>query len=159
MALGFTLIPPAADRLHISKENLLERIAVMMGGRAAEQVIFNDVTTGAANDFSQATRIARAMVMVYGMSKLGPVNYDVLTDVTDSSRPVMEQQNVSQEMLSKIDVEIKMILDEAYLKAVKIVEGHRKEMDKVALTLVEKENLDQVEFEAIVGKKTSNAKK
>ncbi len=159
MALGFTLIPPASDRLHISKESLLERIAVMMGGRAAEEVIFNDVTTGAANDFSQATRIARAMVMLYGMSKLGPINYGTLTDVTDSSRPVMESQDISQEMLGKIDVEIKKILDEAYSKAVNIIKTHRKEMDRVALALVEKENMDQVEFEAIVGQKTKNAKK
>lgn len=153
MALGFTLIPPAADKLHISQKSLIQRISVMMGGRAAEEVIFKDITTGAANDFSQATRIARAMVMVYGMSPLGPVNYDVLTDVTDSSRPVHESQNISQEMLAKIDVEIKKILEEAYQKAKDIVVAHRKEMDQVAEILVQKENMDQDEFETIVGKK------
>jgi cell division protease FtsH len=153
MALGFTLIPPASDVLHISKTNLLERISVMMGGRAAEELMFKEVTTGASNDFSQATRIARAMVMEYGMSKLGPVNYDVLTDVTDSSRPVMEQQSVSQEMLSQIDTEIKKIIDEAYEKAVTILKAHKEELTKVADALIDKENMDQVEFEAIVGQK------
>jgi cell division protease FtsH len=153
MTLGFTLIPPASDNLHISKSNLIERIAIMMGGRAAEDVIFKEITTGAANDFSQATRIARAMVMEYGMSPLGNVNFDVLTDVTDSSRPMMEQQNVSQETLAKIDAEIKKIIDQAYKTACDIVKDHRPEMDKIAEELVKKENLDQDDFEAIVGKK------
>lgn len=158
MALGFTLIPPASDQLHISKSNLMERISVMMGGRAAESIMFDEVTTGASNDFSQATRIARAMVMEYGMSKLGPVNYDVLTDVTDSSRPVMEQQNISQEMLSQIDAEIKKIIDESYAQAVKILKEHKAELIKVGDELLAKENMDQAEFEAIVGQKNSQKK-
>jgi cell division protease FtsH len=153
MALGFTLIPPVSDVLHISKTYLVERISVMMGGRAAEELMFKEITTGASNDFSQATRIARAMVMEYGMSKLGPINYDVLTDITDSSRPVMEQQSVSQSMLSQIDGEIKVIIDEAYTKAVKLLKDHKAELTQVADALIEKENMDQTEFEAIVGQK------
>lgn len=153
MALGFTLIPPGRDRLHISKTRLMEKIMMTMGGRAAESYIFDEVTTGAANDFSQATRIARAMVMEYGMSKLGPVNFSTLTDITDSSRPMMQEQAISQEMLSKIDTEIAAILDEGYNKALKLLKEHKKELDLVAQALIDKENLDQVEFEEIVGKK------
>ncbi|MCX7996449.1 MAG: ATP-dependent zinc metalloprotease FtsH [Patescibacteria group bacterium] len=160
MALGFTLIPPATDQLHITKSNLMGRIAVMMGGRAAEELVFNEATTGAANDFSQATRIARAMVMDYGMSPLGPVNYDVITDITDSSRPVIESQNISQEMLAKIDAEIRKIIEECYGNAIRILTEHRAELDTVAQKLVEKENMDQDEFERIVGKKpTKEGKK
>jgi cell division protease FtsH len=158
MALGFTLIPPAADQLHISKSNLMERIAVMMGGRAAEQIIFGEITTGASNDFSQATRIARAMVTEYGMSPLGTINYGVLTDITDSSRPVHESQAISDATLDRIDQEIKKILDECYGKAVDVLKKHRKELDEVSKVLLEKENMDQEEFENIVGKKQKKEK-
>jgi cell division protease FtsH len=158
MALGFTLIPPGRDRLHISRTHLLERIMMMMGGRAAEEVVYNEVTTGASNDFSQATRIARAMVVEYGMSKLGHVNFGTLTDVTDLSRPLMEQQQLSQKTMSQIDTEIKKIVEECYDKAVELVKKHRKELDQVADALMQHENLDKDDFEKIVGKKGSEAK-
>lgn len=153
MALGFTLIPPGRDRLHISKTNLMERITMMMGGRAAEDTVFEEVTTGAANDFSQATRVARAMVVEYGMSKLGTIALSTLTDVTDSSRPVMERQQLSDEMLSKIDSEVKQILDTCYQNAIKLLKKHREQLDAVAEELIKKENLSQEEFEEIVGSK------
>src|SRR3990167_2808550 len=82
MALGFTLIPPVADKLHETKSHLLERISVMMGGRAAEDIFFGEITTGAANDFDQATTIAKAMVIEYGMSDLGPINFGPNMDIT-----------------------------------------------------------------------------
>src|SRR3989344_2413053 len=110
MALGFTLIPPAKDKLHETKTHLLEQMAVMMGGRAAEQIIFNEVTTGAANDFDQATRIAKAMVVEYGMSNLGPINFGPTIDITEWGKSYWEQNNVSQVMLSKIDIEVQKIL-------------------------------------------------
>lgn len=159
MALGFTLIPPAGDKLHISKSNLLERIRVMMGGRAAEELIYNEITTGASNDFSQATRIARAMVTEYGMSSLGNINFGVLSDITDGSRPYMEQQSISQEMMSKIDQEIKKILDGAYKDALEILKKRKKELEAVTEELLKKENLDQDEFEKIVGVKAKDIKK
>src|SRR3990167_5837223 len=80
MSLGFTLIPPSSDRLHETKTHLQQLITSMMGGRAAEEIVFDEVTTGAANDFDQATRIAKAMVAEYGMSNLGPVNYGPTMD-------------------------------------------------------------------------------
>lgn len=153
MALGYTLIPPAKDKLHETKTHLLERIAVMMGGRAAEEVVFDEVTTGAANDFDQATSVARAMVTDYGMSKLGPVNYGATRDITEWGRSYWENNPISQEMMSKIDHEIKEILEIAYEQAVKIVKEKREILDKVAEELLKKENMDQDEFERIVGQK------
>lgn len=155
LALGFTLIPPAKDKLHETKSHLLERIAVMMGGRTAEELVFNEITTGAANDFDQATSVARAMVVEFGMSQLGPMNFGPSRDVTEWGKSYWEQSTVSQEMLAKIDEETKRILSDAYKLATDILKKNRKALDKVAEALVKKESLDQDEFEKIVGKKSS----
>jgi len=156
MALGFTLIPPKKDRLHETRTHLLERIAVMMGGRVAEKLVFNEVTTGAANDFDQATQVARAMVIEYGMSDLGPINLGPTMDMTEWGRAYWEQNTLSQEMLGKIDIEVKKILDTAYEKAANLLQEKRILLDKVADELIKKEGLDQDEFEKIVGKKFVN---
>jgi cell division protease FtsH len=156
MALGYTLIPPTKDKLHETKTNLLGQIAVMMGGRAAEEIIFNETTTGAANDFDQATKIARAMVVEYGMSSLGPINLGPTYDVTEWGRNYLEQTNISQEMLAKIDNEVKKILENAYNLAKKIIKERKSIMDKVVNEIMKKESLDQEEFEKIVGKKLIN---
>ncbi len=153
MALGYTLIPPAKDKLHETKTHLLERIAVMMGGRAAEEVIFNELTTGAANDFDQATQVAKAMVVEFGMSSLGPINFGPTMDVTEWGKTYYEQNLLSQEVMSKIDAEIKKIITVAYNQAVAIVKSKKNLMDKVADVLIKKESIDQDEFEKIVGKK------
>jgi cell division protease FtsH len=157
MALGYTLIPPVQDKLHETKTHLLEEIAVMMGGRAAEQTIFGEITTGAANDFDQATRIAKAMVVEYGMSELGPINFGPTMDITEWGKSYYEQNTVSQEALSKIDAEVKKIIQTAYDKAVDTLKSKKEILDKVALELISKESLDQDEFEHIVGKKTAKA--
>ena len=154
MALGYTLIPPDSDKLHETRTHLLERLAVIMGGRAAEQLVFNEDTTGAANDFDQATNIARKMVTDFGMSSLGPVNYGSTMDITEWGKAYWEQSSVSQEMMAKIDTEIRKILDVAFEKAATLLKDHRKELDGVAETLMKKENMDQDEFEKIVGKKS-----
>lgn len=155
MALGFTLIPPAKDKLHETKTHLLERIAVMMGGRAAEETIFNEITTGAANDFDQATNVARSMVIEFGMSNLGPINYGPTMDITEWGKAYYEQNTVSQEMLAKIDAEIKNIIINAYKIAVDIIKTNRETLDRVAEQLLLHESLDQDEFEKIVGKKNN----
>lgn len=157
MALGYTLIPPKKDRLHQTKTHLLEQISVMMGGRAAELEIFNEVTTGAANDFDQATQVARAMVVEFGMSDLGPINFGPTVDVTEWGKSYWEQNNVSQDMLGKIDKEVKKIIDEAYKKAVATIKEKKDVLAKVSKELLKKESLDQDEFEKIVGKKFVNS--
>ena len=148
IALGYTLIPPQKDKIHETKRHLLQRLAVMMGGRAAEEVVFNEMTTGASNDFEQATNVARAMVVDFGMSELGPVNYG------EDEKSYYGQPQISQEMMAKIDVEMRKILELAHKQAVEMVTEKRKLLDKVAEELMIRESLDQEEFEAIVGPKT-----
>ncbi len=148
MALGYTLIPPQKDKIHETKRHLLQRLAVMMGGRAAEEVVFDEMTTGASNDFEQATHIARAMVVDFGMSELGPVNYG------EDEKSYYGQSQISQEMMAKIDVEMRKILELAHKQAVTMIKEKRELLDKVAAELMIKESLDQDEFEAIVGPKT-----
>ncbi len=152
-ALGYTLIPPAKDKLHETRTHLMEQIAVMMGGRAAEETVFGEVTTGAANDFDQATNIARAMVVEYGMSPLGPINFGPTMDITEWGKNYSDQSPISQEMMAKIDDQVKQILYTGYENAMKLVKDKRKVLDKVATALLKKEGLDQDEFEEIVGEK------
>lgn len=151
MALGYTLSPPEKDRLHETKSRLIEEIAMTMGGRAAEQLIFNEMTSGAANDIDQATRIARYMVMEFGMSDLGPINFGPDRDITEWGKSLMDQNAVSQEMQGVIDREIKKFLDEGYKKAAEILKKHKKELDKIAAELVKKETIESEEFEALMG--------
>jgi len=157
MSLGFTLLPPTKDKLHETKTQLLEKISVMMGGRAAEEMIFNETTTGAANDFDQATRIAKAMVIDYGMSDLGPINFGPTMDMTEWGKSYMEQNTVSQEMLAKIDREVEKIINRSYSQAVVILKEKKKYLNKVAEELLKRENLDQDDFEKIVGKKPASS--
>lgn len=151
MALGYTLTPPEKDRLHETRSHLVEEIATMMGGRAAEQLVFNEMTSGAANDIDQATRIARYMVMEFGMSEIGPINFGPQMDVTEWGKAYMEQNTVSQDMQAAIDREVKKFLEEGYKKAAEILKKNRKKLDDVALALVKKETLESEEFEKLMG--------
>jgi cell division protease FtsH len=148
--LGFTLIPPTRDRLHVTRTYLMEKMVTIMGGRAAEEEVFNEITTGAANDFLQATNIARDMVIEYGMSSLGPINYGPQMDVTDWGKSYFEPTPVSQEMQAKIDAEVTKIVTNAYEKAKKIIGQSRAQLDGIAKELVKKETLEQEEFERIM---------
>ncbi len=151
MSLGHTLIPPSQDRLHQTKTRLLHMITSMLGGRAAEEVIFNEITTGASNDFDQATSIARAMVVDYGMSDLGPVNYGASQDITNWGG-YYGQNSISEETMHLIDLEIQKIIQACYKDAVALIKKHKTKLDKVAEALVKTESLDEDEFVAIVGK-------
>lgn len=151
MSLGHTLIAPLKDRSQETKTRLLERIQVMMGGRAAEEMIFSEITTGAANDIAQATRVSRAMVVDFGMSTLGPVSLGPLSEVGDLGRVTWyDQTTISPEMQFKIDSEVKKIVDAAYKIAEEILEKNRKKLDKIAKELVEKETLEEEEFEKLM---------
>lgn len=147
VSLGHTLIPPAKDRLHETKTRLLEQISIMMGGRAAEELIFSEMTTGAANDLSQATKIARAMVVDFGMSELGPTFLGPQTDVSELGKVNWyEPSSISPEMQAKIDREVQRIVENAYQKAKEILTKNKTSLDKVAKALLEKETLEQEEF-------------
>lgn len=151
MALGYTLTPPEKDRLHETKSHLLQQIATMMGGRAAEQQVFAEMTSGAANDIDQATRIARYMVMEFGMSDIGPINFGPQMDITEWGKSFMEQAQISPDMMGKIDTEVKKILDIGYSQAAAIIKKYRKQLDVVAEALIQKETLEGDEFEKLMG--------
>lgn len=154
MSLGHTLIPPAADRMHETKSRFKEQLTAMMGGRAAEEIIFDDITAGASNDIENATRLARAMVVDFGMSNLGAVNMGTQTGFDDFGNVNWtEQTQVSPALAEKIDVEIKRFMDEAHKEALKIIRKEKKKLDEVANELLIKETLDRDQFEKIVGKK------
>ena len=153
MALGYTLTPPEKDRLHETKSHLINEMATMMGGRAAEELIFKDVTSGAANDIDQATRIARYMVMEFGMSKLGPMNFGPQMDITEWGKSMMDQPSISPEMLSKIDTEVQELLGVALTTAQKILKTHKKQLDVIMEELVKHETIEGDEFEKLMGKK------
>lgn len=155
MSLGHTLIPPAVDRTHDTKTRLLNQITAMLGGRAAEEFIFNEMTSGASNDIANATRIARAMVIEWGMSKnLGPINFGPDTSIGDFGQTEWYEQNtVSPAMQEKIDNEVKRIIDNGLKEAEKLIKKYKTRLDKVAEALLDKETIDKEEFEKIVGKK------
>ncbi len=157
MALGYTLIPPQKDRIHETKTHLLEQVASMLGGRAAEKLIFDEMTTGAANDIDQATQVAREMVIEYGMSDLGPINFGPTIDVTDWGRRYFTETQISPEMQSKIDIEVKKIIDQGYEKACSILKKNKAKLDLVARELIKKETLEGEDFEKLMGKAKKTA--
>ncbi len=158
MSLGHTLIPPAHDRTHETRRRLLDQISAMLGGRAAEEVVFDEMTAGASNDIEHATALARAMVTDFGMSKLGPVNLGYQGEDAANTLP-WESGDVSESMKERVDNEVSMFIDEARKRAVAIVKKNRKQLDEVASALLEKETLDQDDFEKIVGKKENGGGK
>jgi cell division protease FtsH len=151
MSLGHTLIPPASDRTHETKSRILNQITAMLGGRAAEEVVFEEMTSGAASDIDKATALARAMVVEFGMSDLGPLNLGPQYDVDEFGKTQWyEPSNISPAMQEKVDLEIKKIIDSSYRQAVAIVKKERKKLDAVVTALLKKETLTRDEFEKIV---------
>lgn len=154
MSLGHTAILPSNDRTHETKTHLVEQITAMLGGRAAEEMVFNEMTSGAASDIAQATKIAKAMVVEFGMSNLGPINFGADMGMGDFGQlEWYDGPQNSQAFMEKIDSETKKILDSGMKEAVKILKTKRKILDKVSSALIDKETLDRDDFEKIVGKK------
>jgi len=151
MAGGYTLTLPEDDRTLYSKAKFEDELAGLLGGRAAEEIIFGDVTTGASNDLRQATKLARAMVMEYGMSEsLGQRTFGHREELIFLGREIAEQRDYSEEVATQIDREIKNIIDRAYQRAKEVLQTHRDKLDAIAHLLVEKETLEAPELEAIV---------
>ncbi len=149
-ALGYTIQLPTEDRFLLTKSELLERIAVMLGGRAAEEIIFGEVSTGAKNDLEKASEIAMSMVRAYGMSeKLGPLAFD-------RGRPLFlevpwgQQKDYSEETARKIDEEVKIILEDAYKKAKSILSERIEKIKKIASVLLEKEIIEGEELKKLL---------
>lgn len=153
LALGFTLIPPKKDRYHETRSHLVEQIASLLGGRAAEDMIFQELTGGAASDIKKATQLARTMVIDYGMSSLGPIHFGPKVETTEWGGSYIEPSKLSPDMLSKIDNEIKKIIDKGYEKAKEILKKNKKKLDAVAQKLLEQESIDGDQFEKIMKSK------
>jgi len=149
-ALGFTMIPPAVDKYQSTRNELLEEICTLLGGRVAEKLIYNDLTAGASSDIDRLTKIARAMVIDYGMSPLGPIDFGPQEGLSEWGRNFMEPTDVSDSKRAEIDREVKRIVDACEKTTALILTKERKTMERVVEALMEKESLEREEFESIV---------
>ncbi|QSX05503.1 ATP-dependent zinc metalloprotease FtsH [Sedimentibacter sp. zth1] len=148
---GFTWYLPKEDRSYASKSEMQENIVRLLGGRVAEKLILDDISTGASNDIERATRIARDMVTVYGMTDaLGPINYGQGDDEVFIGRDFNKVKNYSEEIAAKIDYEVRAIVDKAYNRAIEILDNNTDKLDKVAKSLLEKETISGKEFEELM---------
>jgi cell division protease FtsH len=149
-ALGYTQALPEREKYLSSKAELKDRLAMLMGGRVAEELVFKDPTTGASNDIEKATEIARRMVMEFGMSdKLGPMLFGKGSNEVFLGRDYGRQQDYSDEVASSIDDEVKILLNDAHAIAGKILKKFKKQMDTMVEVLMEKETIDREEVSRI----------
>ena len=150
-ALGYTLQLPEEDRFLMSKSELMNRIAILLSGRVSEEIVFNDVTSGAANDLERATQTARQMVTQLGMSDvIGLVKLGNKREEIFLGRDISEDRNYSEEVAYKIDQEVKAIIDTCYENAKEILTARRALMDKIADELLEREVIDADEFDRLM---------
>ncbi len=152
MSGGHTLFPPTEDRSNESKSRLVQQISAALGGQAAEELVFKDISTGAASDIQVATNIARQMVMQYGMSGIGPINLQSKS-MFGIWKGAEEGEDMSPELHNTVDREIRKIMADAFKEAQTLLKKHKTKLDKVAKELLVKETLESDEFEKIVGKK------
>jgi cell division protease FtsH len=150
MAAGYTIALPEDDRRFMSKTKFEDDLAFSLGGRAAEELVFGDVTTGAANDLEQVTERARAMVTRYGMSdKLGPMTFGQKEELVFLGKEIGEQRDYGEAVAQEIDEEVRRIVHEAYERAKDILTGHREQLERIAQRLIEIETLEADEFVAL----------
>ncbi|MGH9149151.1 MAG: ATP-dependent zinc metalloprotease FtsH, partial [Acidimicrobiales bacterium] len=151
-ALGWTLALPTEDKYLVTRSELRDQLAVLMGGRTAEELIFEDPTTGAQNDIEKASAIARAMVTEYGMSEvLGPQQLGQKQGEVFLGRDFTRQANYSDEVAARIDAEVRRLIDDAHVEAAAILQAHRATLDALAGALIDKETLDTAELANIFG--------
>lgn len=152
-AAGYTMPLPEKDEMFNTKGKMLQDIVVSLGGRVAEELVFDDITTGASQDIKQATQMAKAMVTKYGMSdNIGLICYDNDDDEVFIGRDLAHARGYSEGVASAIDQEIKRIIDECYAKAKQMITDNRDVLDACANLLLEKEKISQQEFEALFDK-------
>ena len=147
---GFTMYLPEEDRSYASKTEMEDNIVRLLGGRVAEKLVLNDISTGASNDIERATKIARAMVTTFGMSdELGPMSYGTNDDEVFLGRDFNKIRNYSEEVAAKIDKEMRKIIDNAYQKTERLLSENMNKLEKVAQALLEKETISGKEFELL----------
>jgi len=150
MAGGYTLSLPREDRILMPRKKLLAEMVTLLGGRAAEEIVFDDITSGAANDIERVTQVARSMVTRLGMSsELGPMIYGQKEELIFLGREISEQRDYSEAVAERIDQEVRRLVSEAYDEARRILTQYRQELDAIANKLLEVETLSREEFEAI----------
>src|SRR5438552_4047930 len=150
MALGLTQQLPEGDRHNYSEEYLLGQIAILMGGRIAEESFLGGITTGASNDIERATELARAMVCEYGMSEMGPLTFGKKEEQIFLGREIAQHRDFSEETAIRIDQQVKKIITAQYQRARNIIEENRDVMVRLAECLLERETLDGIEIRRIV---------
>ena len=151
-ALGWTLQLPTEDKYNNSRSELMATMTVLMGGRTAEELVYNEMTTGASDDIERATNIARRMVTEFGMSEaLGPIKFGQAEREVFLGRDYGHQANYSEEVATRIDVEIRGLVEAAHAEASAILRAHRATLDRLASLLVEKETLDQSDLADLLG--------
>ena len=150
MAGGYTLALPEDDRTLMGRKKLMADMVGLLGGRAAEEIVFNDITSGAANDLERVTRMARAMVTRLGMSEsLGPMVYGQKEELIFLGREISEQRDYSEAVAEQIDKEVRLLVNDAYARARKILTEYRDKLDLVAKRLLEIETVNREEFESL----------
>jgi cell division protease FtsH len=150
MAGGYTLSLPEEDRTLMARKKLMADMVGLLGGRAAEELVFDDITSGAANDLERVTRMARSMVTRLGMSQqLGPMVYGQKEELIFLGREISEQRDYSESVAEEIDSEVRRIVGEAYENAKRILTQYREKLDAVARRLLEVETISRDEFEGI----------
>jgi len=150
MAAGYTIALPQNDQTLISKNKMIAEMVGLLGGRASEEIVFNDITSGAANDIERVTTLARKMVTRLGMSTdLGPMVYGQKDELVFLGKEIGEQRDYSEAVAEKIDHEVQLLINDAYKEAKKILVNHRKKLDEVANKLLEVETISKKEFDRI----------
>ncbi len=150
-ALGYVLQLPTEDRYLVSKTELLDKISVLLAGRASESIFFGDISTGAQNDLEQATKLTRRMITEYGMSdKLGPVTLGHKQDQVFLGRDIVRERNYSEEIASAIDTEVRAIIDACYERAKKVITDNEEKMHQIVALLLEKETIEGKELEMLL---------
>ncbi len=150
-ALGFTFTPPERDKLQTTKSELLDKIAELLGGRAAELLKFNEQTAGASSDIQKATKIARAMVVEYGMSSLGPMNFGPQYEMDDYAKMWGEPYKISDRLLEQVDQEIKKIIENGLQRSEQLLKKYEEQLDRVSHELLAVETLDGDQFAQLMG--------
>ena len=147
---GYNLMTPKEEKMMHTKNDLLDTITSYMGGRTAEELFFDDITTGASNDIQNATNIAKDMVTLYGMSDLGPIKYNAGNENVFLGRDYNQPNNVSGEVAYEIDQEVRKIINTCHTKARQIIEAHKKELETIAHALMEYETLTAEQIQRVV---------
>lgn len=151
-AAGYTVKLPVEERKLMTMSEMTEDLAVALGGYVAEKMVFGELTTGASNDLQQATKLARKLVMIYGMSdKIGPVAFGDKSETVFLGKEIGEQKNYSEEVAAKIDQEITGFINQAYKRAEEVLTKHKDKLDEIADILIEQETIEREQFEDLMG--------